>query len=923
MQNLPKRGGCVVFAVVAAFVFTSFASVSPVDRTVTVSQVVRSSGLVHLSFGTSPSGSSYRLYAARAATDMGTVKDGWEDVRPLGLIPASMDTLSWKMPVEWITQKSVVRFFLANIAYDDRLVSLFTTGNAYIDTGITPDATTDITIDYWAGSNVAPFGVAGYFMAFDNGESTGYFYSYLGLSNKSGLPHIEGGRHRARLCSEGVYRDGEQIADFSGQTPTDTCSYNILLFRRNPSDKSTSAKNGQCYIYSATISKGGALVRKFVPAVKDGVLGMYDAVSGDFFTSATGSAFTYGGRAGAPRFEDAASLASSSPVSFGEREFSASECDPATGRVTLTFSSGPAKRLFLVHDDFDKGQDYKAWTNVVFAGNVPADTRTLSYELPERVRASNCAYRFILADADDESGYDTRLAYLNGNSQNNGAWIDTGIVPDTNTYIRIRAACKTSSAASFGVAGCFVFFDNGSSTGIFPIFFGYGSSAVPHASVPGWSTYAANVYELGPDGPVLNGRRLADDTWNFGCDGTVAVVPMALFARRNNVESSVTLSKCGQIWIYSCYIETNGIPARSFVPCVRNGVNGMHDRISGNFFVSAGTGSFSAGEAADPDLPPEAEKTFSRVFHPSSSLSITSVNAKTGALAVRVSGPVGPLALYAVCAPEDPGDDPAAWPISARLASLTNETGSVEWSGIVPDGLLATNRYLKCYAVARREEPFGQQYDYLEGYGTYSINVGIPADSTAETEIEFAENATLDGVAGAGHEGVFCTLNVHPQNQTPKFTYYFFGCNDEDGFDLYTSSTNVFHAVTLGPGGVLVDGDQIADPFLDAVPRRESLSLAVMATRSAGGGRTHYGVVRVRRFRLRKNGVLLRDMVPCVVDDSNGLWDYVSGTFFGNANSSGASKVGDPVFADRLEQDSILGASRTRNLRSGMQLIFR
>ena len=80
---------------------------------------------------------------------------------------------------------------------------------------------------------------------------------------------------------------------------------------------------------------------------------------------------------------------------------------------------------------------------------------------------------------------------------------------------------------------------------------------------------------------------------------------------------------------------------------------------------------------------------------------------------------------------------------------------------------------------------------------------------------------------------------------------------------------------------------------------------------------------RIRRFRMKKNGVLLRDMVPCIVNGNNGLWDYVSGKFFGNANSSGASYVGAPVFADRLTAENLLGASSTKFYRGGFKVIFR
>lgn len=94
--------------------------------------------------------------------------------------------------------------------------------------------------------------------------------------------------HRIQWKIDGtVWYNGENVHQLDGPFNA-TQNYNIFMFRANPGpdpDRKYYSKTRICYLKFC--AQDGTLLGDFVPCkrVSDGVLGMYDAISGTFFTN--------------------------------------------------------------------------------------------------------------------------------------------------------------------------------------------------------------------------------------------------------------------------------------------------------------------------------------------------------------------------------------------------------------------------------------------------------------------------------------------------------------------------------------------------------------------------------------------------------------------------------------------------------------
>lgn len=873
-------------------------------RDVSVSYANKGTGRVNLAFGAAEAGVSNHLYAVWSAQDRGADSRGWDQVRRLGFVKSETSSFTYVLPPEWTAQKGVVRFFLTDAAYDWRIDHCSSTYNgAYVDTEYKPGPKTEMTVEHQSLPGVAPFGVTGYLVAFNN-NATEFFSLYFGDNSKA-LPCSACSRWcTTRIGPQGTFIDDELVYR-APQTTFASCDYAIHLFQRSPSDKGTDVKHGgTCAIRRAEIREDGVLVRRYVPCVSGGVVGLYEAFEKRFLTIVNGKLNAPSNDAphDFPALEDAVDFSVTPALAFGARLPIVSAFDRETGSVTLTFSSGTAKQLFALHDIVDRGFDHEAWSNVCYVADIAASDTSYVWTLPNEWLTSMGAIRFVLTDPEDLGGA-VKKACLK--SSTGDAYVETGIIPDVTTSMRMRFRAN-SGAAPFGVAGKFVFFCNGDGT--FPIFFGLGDSISPTAFP--YSSKTVYSFRIGPEGAMIDGRRYSG-AYTFPT-GTAATSPMVIVGRRDDGKN--TRSKVGGVDVYSAYIETNGVPARSYVACVKDGQNVLYDRISKTFFGNAGIGSFGIGADAGPELLRENEKSMSAVLNIGPVVKVLSVDRKTGAISVRISGATGSGALYLAAASEDMGAQPSEWPVIVRLSSFENPGVSVDWEGTVDVAVLQKKRYVRLFVVSREPTPFGTLHDSLMTYGSYYLNSGIKPDSTCEAEVEYSGNAgTLLGASFPfGTTNSFAVVNLNGND----FRYSFFGNGGMNvpGFSGVTDG--VFHKVILGPGGLYVDGSLRRGPF-EAVKGTLAETLLLLRSRELTGACT------IRRFVLRQNGFVVRDMVPCRHDGVNGMWDYQSQSFFKNANSTGASVLGTEVFMDRLTDENVAGVSDAQKIVDGMMIIFR
>jgi len=178
-------------------------------------------------------------------------------------------------------------------------------GNSYIDTGITPIANVlRVSGKYQNVASAAggtPFGAVANpaprngFRTFSNADTgavaiqSGSADTTVSLSNYNDMVDFDLTVDDVANTITGQVNSTTVNVTNSGVNLN--FNQNMLLFRgRLGSD---SIMSGQFKIWSLMVEKEGVLVRDFVPARRDsdGVLGMYDTVSGNFFTNAGSGKF--------------------------------------------------------------------------------------------------------------------------------------------------------------------------------------------------------------------------------------------------------------------------------------------------------------------------------------------------------------------------------------------------------------------------------------------------------------------------------------------------------------------------------------------------------------------------------------------------------------------------------------------------------
>ena len=177
-----------------------------------------------------------------------------------------------------------------------RINYIQSTGTQYIDTEVTPTATTDIEVTFTNDDTNVNYqrvfgqpqaaGNTRFQMQMNNANSTSWLMGMAGSNTTITVDATTSYKTVKVVSGTGIFVDGTQVATV---TSTETNSYNIYLFRGY--DKYSSLKMSRAIIW-----QDGVIVRYLEPCVRnsDGVAGMFDSANGIFYPNAntTGNDFT-------------------------------------------------------------------------------------------------------------------------------------------------------------------------------------------------------------------------------------------------------------------------------------------------------------------------------------------------------------------------------------------------------------------------------------------------------------------------------------------------------------------------------------------------------------------------------------------------------------------------------------------------------
>ena len=290
------------------------------------------------------------------------------------------------------------------------------------------------------------------------------------------------------------------------------------------------------------------------------------------------------------------------PLSTLARTVTVASCDRATGATTLSISAAEAgdgdKTLFAAWSSSNI-VDIADASETAYVGVVAEADTEKSFTIPSEWLSNGGVVSFFLMA--DVPPYDALLTYIRSASA--GPYIDTGFVPDTSSDVRAKTYNPANTGVvPFGVKGMLTFFSVWYSapdptTGAYYVsFFGASGSGTGGrgATVPrkaGPHEYKINATGAYIDGNLYQSFNSADFTES-------TTNSMTLFARKVDGE---TVGSQGDCTIYWAQLRQNGVLVHDYVPCRKNGTATLYDRVDGTLCAVKGSGSFTAGDALDPD----------------------------------------------------------------------------------------------------------------------------------------------------------------------------------------------------------------------------------------------------------------------------------------------------------------------------------
>ena len=533
---------------------------------------------VLVAWGSSDAGESFTSWANRSYAE-GVASAGSTSCR-VALPPAALSA-------------AYMRFFL--VPDNQQLDYIETDGTQYIQTDYYPGpADTAITVDFQPKS-VSPyqqrvFGTATGFgltvHAYINGSGLwSWSYSNAGNWTTSGINVelkrtqilLDGYNNQYTLTIDGVQKKTMTISgsvSAANRTGTATTPLNIAASAPNV-DQRLNAK-----YYSLTISHNGTLAHDFRPYVKHGVVGMRDAVTGKFFPRTAGNMLL-----GAPPSGTVASETSAAVAAAPVAVTSCYRSDVDVGTIDVSFApSSSAREVWYVWDETDKGATFSAWARNERIGTLAANATYGRYHLPPGAKGFSTGRIFVLP-----SGGSYDCAYIRGDGRH---CIDTGILAGTNVCISadFRLLALDVQQRAFGVdTSLFTLaaYINGSGL--------WAWSAMDDSGNWTGTTLKPSLdhrtqvtldcpndrYTISHDGQQVLSVALSSDTRVATNCTKIGNVTMAILAakQKNGLFANFAYAE-----LYGASVQTNGIAARAYSPCVVNGEARMRDAVTGATF---------------------------------------------------------------------------------------------------------------------------------------------------------------------------------------------------------------------------------------------------------------------------------------------------------------------------------------------------
>lgn len=176
-------------------------------------------------------------------------------------------------------------------------------GKAYIDTGLKHNKDYEYNLsflipNYLANDNIRCLGCTDnlYYFQINTDQSLNYLNIFNGVKVGDSTIIV---KNRIKNKTEFVLRDGKVIVDGEvlQETVTRTINANVYLFARCDNNSSITLSLKPVRFFTYCVKNGEEIIQNLIPCYRksDGRTGMYDTVTGTFFTNAGTGEFAVGG----------------------------------------------------------------------------------------------------------------------------------------------------------------------------------------------------------------------------------------------------------------------------------------------------------------------------------------------------------------------------------------------------------------------------------------------------------------------------------------------------------------------------------------------------------------------------------------------------------------------------------------------------
>ena len=538
------------------------------------------------------------LYVANASFDAGLLASSWSSCEPLAEVAADAEEVSCIIPEAMLKHAGVVRFFLSTQPPEAVPVYewLIPEGDVYVDTGYCPkntdmvmtkvrslDADTFIGTIFSARDLSVQHRFAGIIQAADRRLR----FDRQNISYYAEEPPAFGRDYDivADFAALKVTANGEDIVSL-GDGPEERIDQSLWLLASQAMTTGIPQSFGRMRLaYFRLKDASGAIWLDLVPTMRDGVACLYDIVSSRYLKNSGTGSFSVGSQVDAVQRapKNLKFVSAAVPLTVRQPKVSV-RVDAETGRIDIRLGAHErAGRLFVAGGERDFGNRLGNWSKWKLAGAVSVAQDSLSLSIPESWQAANCkVFRAFFATGKSD------FCAVEGLVGDGREWIDTGILPDEDTTVTVKARVVGEFRWNGGIAWNPIFgierwlylFTNGN------VF--WGTPGVPNKTGTiddggkGVNpTTAARTYRISKEGAWIDDEFYGTCT-DVGVRTTRPACSMTVFVRASDmttVASGALDVRRVDAEFYWGTVERGGRLVSDLRPCLWKGTPCLYDRV--------------------------------------------------------------------------------------------------------------------------------------------------------------------------------------------------------------------------------------------------------------------------------------------------------------------------------------------------------